>query len=199
MTDLLIHKINEKNSTPLSLGEVESVKKALKPKRLLKRQYLLQEGDVCKYMAFVDKGTLRSFMVDDKGNEHILQFALEGWIIADLYSYLTGEPARLNIEALENSDLLLIDLESQERLLKEIPKVLTYFYYLMQSAYVALQKRHIGKLSLSIEENYSNLIKSYPDIIQRVPQHMIASYLGITPETLSRVKKQMFSKIIPLI
>ncbi len=194
MTDLLIHKINEKNSIPLSLGEVESVKKALKPKRLLKRQYLLQEGDVCKYMAFVDKGALRSFMVDDKGNEHILQFALEGWIIADLYSYLTGEPARLNIEALENSELLLIDLESQERLLKEIPKVLTYFYYLMQSAYVALQKRHIGKLSLSIEENYSNLIKSYPDIIQRVPQHMIASYLGITPETLSRVKKQMFSR-----
>jgi CRP-like cAMP-binding protein len=193
MFDLFIRQINEKNDTPLTPEEEDAIKEKLTSKRLRKRQYLLQEGDVSRYMAFVEKGALRSFTVDEKATEHIIQFAFEGWIVADLYSFITGEKSNYNIEAIENSELLLITKPDLDELIKNIPRLLHYFYLLIQNAYVTLQQRIAGSMSLSIEENYTNLLNKYPEIIQRVPQHMIASYLGITPETLSRVKKQMSS------
>ena len=122
MYELFFQKLNEK----ISFTEEEQaiIRNYLTPRKLRKKQYLLQEGDVCKTIAFVVKGTLREYNVDDKGNEHILQFALDGWVISDLYSFMTGEPATYNIDALEDSELLLITRHSQEELLKRVPKYL---------------------------------------------------------------------------
>src|SRR5204862_1258831 len=165
------------------------------PKKLRKKQWLLQEGDVCKYVAFVEKGLLRSFTVDDKGHEHIAQFAFEGWWIADQVSFLTGEPSEYNIEALEDCELLLLTKPAEEKMLEKIPKLERYFRILLQNSLIATQKRLVSSLSQSAEERYSELINACPDTLpQRIPQHMLASFLGITPETLSRIRRQMSVK-----
>ena len=156
-----------------------------------KRQYFLQEGDVCKYQAFVEKGILRSYTIDEKGHEHILQFASEGWWMADLSSYLTDEPSFLNVDAIEEAELLLITKNSWEEAMQKIPKLEHYFRIILQNHLVATQKRLLQSLSETAEEKYVRFIKTYPDCLQRVPQHMIASFLGIKRETLSRVRKQM--------
>jgi CRP-like cAMP-binding protein len=137
---------------------------------------------------------LRAYTVSEKGTEHIIQFALEGWVISDLYSFLTGEPATYNIDALENTELLLINKTAHEELLQKLPKYETYARLQITGAYLAMQRRLTSVLSLSLEERYKYFTSLYPDIIQRVPQHMIASYMGLTPETLSRVRKRLTQK-----
>ena len=164
------------------------------PKKLRKRQYLLQEGDVCRYTAFVEKGMLRTFTVDEKGNEPILQFSSEGWWVADLYSFLTDEPSIFNIEALEDCELLLITKQSWDILLEKVPAFERYFRILIQNNLIATQRRLLGTMSETAEEKYTKLINNFPGCIQRVPQHMIASYLGITRETLSRIRSQMAAR-----
>ena len=192
MYELFFHKFNEKVN--LSEEEEEVIKQYLTPKKLRKKQYLLQEGDVCKHIAFVEKGALKAYVVDDAGAESIIQFALEGWVISDLYSFLTGEPATYNIDALENAELVLISKSAHEELLKKIPKYETYIRLQITGAYIALQKRLTSIISLPLEERYKNFLAVYPNIAQRVPQHMIASYMGLTPETLSRVRSRMASR-----
>ena len=167
------------------------VKTHLTPKKLRRKQYLLQEGDVCKNIAFVEKGALRTYTVDDLGTEHILQFALEGWTISDLYSFLTGEASTYNIDALEAAELVLVSKAAHEEMLQTIPKYETYVRLQVTGAYIALQRRITSVLSLTTEERYKNFTASYPNIVQRVPQHMIASFMGLTPETLSRVRNRM--------
>jgi CRP-like cAMP-binding protein len=191
MYELFFQKFRER--VPLTAGEQEKIAAFLTLKKLRKKQYLLQAGDVCKAIAFVEKGTLREYAVD-KGNEHIIQFAIEGWTISDLFSFLTGEPATYNIDALEEAELVLITREAHEELLKTAPKYETYVRLLITGAYLALQRRHSSTISSSIEERYLGFIARYPDLVQRVPQHMIASYLGLTPETLSRVRKKILSR-----
>ena len=192
MYELFFHKFNEKVN--LSEEEEEFIKQYLTPKKLRKKQYLLQEGDVCKHIAFVEKGALKAYVVDDAGAESIIQFALEGWVISDLYSFLTGEPATYNIDALENAELVLISKSAHEELLKKLPKYETYIRLQITGAYIALQKRLTSIISLPLEERYKNFLALYPNIAQRVPQHMIASYMGLTPETLSRVRSRMASR-----
>lgn len=189
MFEQLFHSINERIS--LSEQQLELIKPFFIPKKLRKRQYLLQEGDVCKYTAFVEKGALRSYSLHEKGNEHVIQFALEGWWVGDMYSFLTGEPSIYNIDALEDSELLLVTPAANEAMLAKVPAMEKYFRILLQNNMIAMQRRLVASLSLTAEEKYTRLVNSYPNIIQRVPQHMIASYLGITPETLSRIRKQM--------
>lgn len=161
------------------------------PKKLRKKQFLLQEGDICKYNAFVEKGILRSYTVDEKGNEHIVQFALEGWWITDLASFLSASLSTYTIEALEDTELLLLTPSAREQLMKQIPMFERYQRILLQNAYIALQARIAASLTETAEEKYIKMVTVYPGIVQRVPQHMIASYLGLTPETLSRVRKQI--------
>lgn len=192
MYQLFFQKFNE--TVPLTQEEQEIIKSYLTPKKLRKKQYLLQEGDVCKHIAFVEKGALRSYTISEKGSEHIIQFALEGWIVCDLYSFLTAEPATYNIEALENAELLLISRQAHEELLQKVPKYETYTRLQLTGAYIAMQRRLTSIISLSLEERYTYLTSLYPDIVQRVPQHMIASYMGLTPETLSRVRRRLTQK-----
>jgi len=176
---------------PLTAEEQTVIKTYLTPKKLRKKQYLLQEGDPCRYIAFVDKGMLREYSVDKNGNEHIIQFAPEGWTIADLYSFLTGELATYNIDALEDAELVLMSKSAHDELLKISPKYETYNRLQITGAYLAMQKRITSILSLSLEERYTNLTALYPDIVHRVPQHMLASFMGLKPETLSRVRKKI--------
>ena len=191
MYELFFKKFAEK--APLTEDETERIKSYLTPKKLRKKQYLLQEGDVCRSIAFVEKGLLREYLVDDAG-DHIVQFALEGWTIADLLSFLTMTPATFNIDAVEDSELILISKTAHEELLQKEPKYGTYMRLLITNAYVALQMRLTSFISAPVEDQYTSFTKMYPDIVQRVPQHMISSYMGLTPETLSRVRKKMVSR-----
>jgi len=176
----------------LSEEEKELSRSFFIPKKLRKKQYFLQEGDVCKYVAFVEKGLLRSYTISDKGTEHITQFAFEGWWIADQLSFLTGEPSVYNIDALEDTELLLLTKQAEEQMLEKIPKFERYFRILLQNNLIATQKRLASSLSHTAEERYSELIKVCPATLpHRIPQHMLASFLGITPETLSRIRRQM--------
>jgi CRP-like cAMP-binding protein len=192
MYELFFQSISQKVN--LTEEEIDYIKTFLKPKKLRKKQYLLQEGDVCGFIAFVERGALRAYSVDEKGTEHIIQFALEGWLISDLYSFLTSEPATYHIDALEDCELVLISKAANEELLSKMPRYETWIRLQITGAYIAMQKRLTSILSLSLEERYTAFIKIYPDIIQRVPQHMVASYMGLTPETLSRVRSKMVRK-----
>lgn len=189
MFDLLFQNISKKVS--LTGEEKQLCQSFFIPKKLRKKQYLLQEGDPCKYTAFVNKGILRSYTIDEKGSEHVIQFALEDWWIADIYSFLTGESSACNIDALEDAELLLITKPAQDEMVLQIPKMERYLRLLMQNNLIAMQRRLISSLNYTAEDKYLQLLAACPSIIQRVPQHYIASYLGITPETLSRIRRQM--------
>ncbi|NJY62129.1 Crp/Fnr family transcriptional regulator [Salinimicrobium sp. CDJ15-81-2] len=191
MFEFLHQKVNE--TINITDEEFEYAKTLFIPKKLRKKRFLLEEGEPCVYTTFVEKGLLRSFTVDDKGNEHILQFGMEGWWVADLYSFLTGEPSEYNIEALEDSELLLITKSSWDLLLDEVPAFERYFRTLIQNNLIATQRRLMGTISTTAEERYNKLLQDFPRISQRVPQHMIASYIGVTRETLSRLRSQMTS------
>ena len=183
-----------KDKVDFSDEELAVIKTYLTPKKLRKKQYLLQEGDVCKFSAFVEKGALRSYTIDEKGMERIIQFALEGWTISDLYSFLTGEAATYTIDALEDSELVMISKQAHEELIFKLPKYERYIRIQITNAYVAMQRRLTSIISQPLEERYASFTSLYPHIVQRVPQHMIASYMGLTPETLSRVRKKMTRK-----
>jgi CRP-like cAMP-binding protein len=189
MFDKLLKSIGEK----VSLNDEQSgmMEPFFIPKKIRKRQYVLNAGDVCQYITFVEKGLLRSFTVDDDGNEHVVQFAIEGWWISDMASFVSGENALYNIEALEDSELLHLRKQSMEELLDKVPAMERYFRILMQNNIVALQRRVIAYMSLSAEEKYLKLLEIAPDIMTRASQQHIASYLSITPETLSRVRKKV--------
>ena len=189
MYELLHQKISE--IITVTDDEFEYCKTLFQPKKLRKKQFLLHEGEECRYTAFVEKGILRSYTIDEKGSEHILQFAMEGGWIADLYSFLTNEPSTYNIEALEGCELLLITKPSWDLLFEKIPAFEKYFRIILQNNLIATQKRLMGSLSETAEEKYEKLVASYPGHLQKLPQHMIASYLGITRETLSRIRRNI--------
>lgn len=192
MFEVLAQNIKEKVS--ITDEEFEFTKTLFIPKKLRKKQFLLQDGDVCKYTAFVEKGMLRTFTIDEKGNQPILQFSMEGWWVADLYSFLTNEPSLYNIDALEDCELLLITKPSWDLLLEKVPAFERFFRILIQNSLIATQRRLMGSMSESAEEKYTKLINNFPGCLERVPQHMIASYLGITRETLSRVRNQLATR-----
>ena len=163
-------------------------------KHVKKHDFLLSEGEISKHTFFTVHGCLRLYTIDNKGKEHIMQFAPENWWIGDIESSAKHSPSVYFIDALEDSDVLVIDTEEMNQLLKEIPQLALLFQRLMQNRQTATQKRIIFSMSASAEERYYDFLKTYRDLAQRIPQHMIASYLGITPESLSRIRKQAVSK-----
>ncbi len=186
----LIQHIKEQVS--LSEKKADIIASAFAAKALDKKEMLLFKGDVSNHMRFIEKGCLRAYNIDDSGNEHILQFGIEGWWVNDLYSYITQEPAKGFIQALEPSSVLQIHRDSLNALFKTVPAMERFFRLKIQSAYVALQERTIHSMSKTVEQRYIDFRNKYRDIEQRVPQYMVASYLGITPEHLSSLRKKLF-------
>jgi len=178
----------------LTDADFQKAVKFFVPKKIRKGQFLLHEGDIGRYGGYVNKGCLRQYSIDDKGEEHIVQFAIEDWWISDMYSSLTGTPAKYNIDALENSEVLSLDARSQEQLCLEVPVFERFFRLLLQGAFIAKERRIMASLSESAEQQYLDFQKAYPQIAQRVPLNQIASYLGITPQSLSRIRKEMVEK-----
>jgi CRP-like cAMP-binding protein len=163
-------------------------------KKLRKRQYLLQAGDVWRFNAFVCKGFLRNYYVDDKGQDHIIQFAPENNWTGDRESMDSGLPSKYNVDALEDSEILLLSKEDFEMIRKTIPAFNDFVNESLKKNAVVLQERIHANISLSAEEKYSDFISKYPSISNRVPLHMIASYLGVSAETISRVRSQSTKK-----
>lgn len=174
----------------LSDEELKLVKQVVVEKKLRKRQYLLQEGDVSHYNCFVAKGCLRLYRIGKDGTEHILRFAIENWWMSDYESYNSGHAAKSTIDALEDSELLLIKKQDFDSLTNTITKFKLFKEKLEARSYDASQNRIMSNISETAEEKYVNFIKLYPEIYNRVPLHMIASFLGVTRETLSRVRQQ---------
>jgi CRP-like cAMP-binding protein len=193
MYDLYFQELGKKLF--LTEADQELIKTYLTLKKVRKKQYLLQEGDVCKWVAFIETGALRLYKVNEDGSEHIVQFALEGQFMTDLYSFLTNEPSIYNIDAVEDSELVLITKSASDELRKLSPKFQEFVLQATSDAYIQLEKRMTSVISLGLEERYKELTSKYPNIIRRLPQHMIASYMGLTPETLSRVRKRLNQSI----
>jgi CRP-like cAMP-binding protein len=173
----------------LSADEKQVFIAHFKPKKLRKRQYFLQEGDVCKYTGFIVKGAARTFTVDEKGHEHILKLSIENWWLADFESFYQLTPSRFNIEALEDMEVLQITNAQVEEFIKPISAFAAMQNVISQNNTIAAQKRMQSAISYSAEERYQELVSEYPHFLQRFPQNMIASYLGLSPETLSRIRK----------
>ncbi len=165
--------------------------KSFIPKKLRKRQYLLQAEDPCQWLAFITRGCLRQYSLDAQGREKLLRFGIEDWWMTDLESFQSHTPAPTNIDALEDSELLLISNESLEKLSAAVRTWDRYFRGILEREY----KRALVQISdlagASAEERYLRFLQTYPDLFQRIPLHQIASYLGVTPQTLSRIRKQL--------
>jgi len=179
---------------PLTDEEFNICKEFFTPRTIRKHQFLLNEGEVCRYLGYVNSGCMREYTIDNKGAEHIIQFAIEDWWVSDLNSFLSGLPATYNIEALHYSELLLLEKSSREQLLNACPKMERFFRILLESNYIATHQRVVASLSDSAEERYLKFIKTYPELYEKIPQHYIASYLGITPQSLSRIRKELTPK-----
>lgn len=188
--DSLFTYIQSKSSCVLTIDEKAQIESAFKTRHLRKRQYLLQEGDVCKYMAFVMKGAGRMYTIKENSQETIIRLAIESWWLGDYESYNLHVPSIYYIEMTEDSKLLLITHEDLNKLSAAIPAIAEMVSEIDRKGIIATQKRIRAAISLDAEERYEWLAKSYPEFIKRFPQIMIASYLGISPETLSRVRKK---------
>lgn len=175
----------------LSEQEASILESKFRVRKYLKGQFVVQNRDVCQYENFVLSGCLKSFYIDDNGQEHVVSFAIENWWVGDLGSFITQTPAELNVQCLENSVLAQIHYNELQKLYAEVPKLERFFRIIIQKAFVAAQKRIVNNFSLSATNRYLQFREQYPNIEQRVPQYLIASYLGITKEFLSKIRSQI--------
>jgi len=192
MFDVLFTHIEDK--VKLTDEEKQRISSFFTFKKVRRRQYILQENDICRNLSFVKKGLLKSYRLDEKGTEHITVFGWEGWWISDFNSFVNQAPAVLNIEAIKDTELLNLSRENYEQMTLEVPVMDRYFRILYQNSLVTKDQRLISSNSDTAEEKYKSLILFNPDIIQRIPQNLIASYLGLAPETLSRIRKKLTLK-----
>ena len=159
----------------------------LQLKKIKKKHFLSQEGDLSKGPVFVNEGILRSYTVDKSGFEHVLQFAPPGWWIVDMFSLITGHPGSLFIDAIEDTEVLLLPKKSLEKLYEDVPVFERFFRLLAEKALVTLQQRLMDNLSLTARERYGHFCELYPSLIGCLPQKQVASYIGVTPEFLSKM------------
>ncbi|PWV49581.1 Crp/Fnr family transcriptional regulator [Chitinophaga sp. S165] len=175
----------------LTADEEELITTSFRHKKVRKGQFLVQPPDIALYEHFVVSGCLMEYYLDDNGTQHTLIFAPERWWTTDLNSFLKKEESRYYIEALEDTELLVVTREALDKLLKEIPLLNNYFRILYQNAIMGLEERILNVLSSKVEERYLRFLKKYPQLENRLPQYLIASYLGVTPEFFSRVKSRI--------
>ncbi|WGK64848.1 Crp/Fnr family transcriptional regulator [Croceiramulus getboli] len=178
----------------LSAEEELRLSSIIRSTRIKKRQFIDQPGYVCNYRNYVVQGAFRSFFIDADGKEHTVQIAIEDWFVSDFYSYITQTPATLYVEALEDSTLLQMTYADIEGLCQQIHPLSEYFRLSTERAFAFSRKRALSNLSMTAEEKYLELLDRYPNIVQRVPQKIVASYLGMTPEFLSKIRKELASK-----
>ncbi|WP_269225332.1 Crp/Fnr family transcriptional regulator [Flavobacterium eburneipallidum] len=186
----LISYINRYTTLPLTSDEEALIVATFKPKKFRKKQYFLQEGDVCKYAGFIVKGAMRQYSVDDKGVEHIVQLYIENYWANDRESSTMLTPSIYNIDAWEDTDILLITRADMLDLMAKIPSMTEMIRLMDERNAIANQRRLNSTISNTAEKRYEEFSKNHSQFIQRFPQHLIASFLGITKETLSRIRKQ---------
>jgi CRP-like cAMP-binding protein len=174
----------------IALTEEESAffHSLLKSWHVKKKTFLLREGEVCDFEAFILNGCIRSYYLDKEGTETILLFAVEDWWVSDLTSFAERRPSNLFIETIEDSDLLSIDFSGKALLFEKIPAFERMFRLLVQRSLSVLQQRFYATVSQTAEERYLQFLDKYPRIAQRVPQHQIARYIGVSPEFLSKIR-----------
>jgi CRP-like cAMP-binding protein len=161
------------------------------PRRIGAGDFLQRAGEVARWAAFVASGCLRSYVIDAKGKEHIVKFAPETWWVADNTSLTAGTPSEYFIDALEDSEVVLIDTPSHQRVLAHVPAYAAAFSNGVQKHAAAKDRRIVSSLTGSAEERYLEFLQTHPSMAQRVPQTMVASYLGMTPETVSRIRRKL--------
>ncbi|TWH99098.1 CRP-like cAMP-binding protein [Flavobacterium tiangeerense] len=186
----LITYINQYASSPLTNEEQALIVATFQPKKLRKKQYFLQEGDVCKYAGFIVKGAMRQYRVDEKGVEHMVQLFIENYWANDRESSTMLTPSIYNIDAWEDTDILLVTRADMLDLMAKIPSITEMIRLMDERNAIANQRRLNSTISNTAEKRYEEFAKNHPQFIQRFPQHLIASFLGITKETLSRIRKQ---------
>jgi CRP-like cAMP-binding protein len=184
-----IFKQYTKRYVKLTDEELERIESVCTYKKFRKQQYLLQEGDVWRLHAFIVKGCLRTYSIDDKGVEHIIGFGISNWWVGDRESLKSGKPSKFNIDAVNYSEVILIRDRDFNRLLAEIPAFSEMVNTIHDRSFMAAQRRILSFISHSAEEKYLNFLKMYPGFAACIPKNMIASFLGITRETLSRIRK----------
>lgn len=179
----------------LTEEEQEHFLSILTLRKVQRKGFLLQEGEICRHSTFVVQGCLKGYTVGDNGFEHILQFAPPGWWIADMYSFVTEKPGDLYIDALENSEVLLLSKTDREQLFLDVPKFERFFRILFEKSLVASRRRVMESLSLPAMDRFALFCERYPGLIERVPQKQIAAYIGVTPEFLSKLKSEYFRSL----
>lgn len=192
MTELLTQNIL--NHITLSKKELDSFCNLFNQKDVLKKHFILREGEICNFEGFVTKGLFRVFHIDQNGFEQVLYFAQENWWITDIDSFTNEQPSQLYIQALENSEVLLISKIEKEFAYNNIPKIEKLFRVMTQKTHIALQQRMIGNLSKTADQRYIDFIEKYPKLFQRLTNVQIAAYLGISHEFLSKIRRKIASK-----
>lgn len=179
----LVEKITLSEEELLLIDSVSILKK------IRKKQFLFEAGEVWRYNAFVCRGLVKTFSVDKNGKEHIINFSPENYWFGDRDSLTNNTPSKFNIDAIEDSEIILIKKEDFEMLCHKIPSLNNLVNTILQKSFVVSQKRIHDSISLAAEEKYQNFLDSHPSLINRIPQHMIGAYLGITPETITRIRR----------
>lgn len=174
--------------------EIELLELLVRFHKINKREYLLKEGEICQYDSFIVKGCLKISTFDEQGKEHIISFAVENWWAVDMYSFIKQMPASYTIQALEDTELIQFTRKQYELRYEVIPKLNILTRKMLENSYIAQQRRILQNISLKVEDRYQLFVEKYPNLETRISQKYIASYLGVTPEFLSRMKKDIIQK-----
>ena len=184
-----------KKHTQISDENLEKFSNAFTLQKVAKKEFLLKEGEICQFEGFVTGGCFKVFHSDQDGTEHTLYFAIEDWWVADVDSFTNSKPSQLNIQALENSEVLLISKQNKEKLYQEIPEIEKLFRIMSQKNLVALQRRMIDNLSKTADQRYIDFLAKYPRITQRLTNIQIAAYLGVSSEFVSKIRRKITKKL----
>lgn len=185
---------NIRRYVQLSKEEEAAFTSIIKTSRIKKKQFIIQPGLVCHSRTYIVEGAFRVFYLDDQGKEHTVSIGVEDWFVTDFYSYINQSPATNFAEALEDSIIFQMPYDKMEALCKEIHALSEYFRLTTEKAFAFSRRRVVSKISKTAEERYDEYASKYPHIVQRVPQYVLASYLGMSPEFLSKIRKQKASK-----